>query len=567
METRASVYTFRGFELSPREQRLTRDGARVPLSPKAFELLVWLVEHRGRLVEKQELLSALWPDTFVEEANLSVHVAAVRKALSAGADDCIETVPKRGYRFVAPVQRIGGDPAEARAAAVRLTVLPLRTRNVDPDTEFIAYSLPDAIAGSVAEHPWLIVRTPHVTSGDRAVDADTADAVLQGTLTGSGGDARLRINLVAVPAGTVLLSRELTPSLDGLFELQADIARDVSRVLARNAALPVTETAPAAVQPGAYVFYLRANQLAYETSHWTMACELYEAAVREDPSYAPAWARLARCYRVIGKFAEEPADARRFFDRARDGFERALGLDAGLSIAHSLYAQLEVDTGQATQAMTRLLRLVHLRPHAAELYSGLVHALRYCGLLDLSVAAHARARVLDPTHPTSVHHTWWMKGEYERALGETFGDIGYMPGLALASLGRSREAIAALQWRERESGHTRVTSYIASLRALLEHNREDSLRAADQAVARLADAEAIYYMARTYAWWGEVSRALDLMTQVVDGGFVCHLTFDRDPWLNSIRQEPRFVGLLAQARERSAEAERLFVAAGGPQLV
>ncbi|HLK61803.1 MAG TPA: winged helix-turn-helix domain-containing protein [Bryobacteraceae bacterium] len=99
------IRTFGNFRLDRREALLTRDGAAVPLPPKVFDLLVYLVGNAGRLIEKEELLKAIWPDSFVEESNLTVNIAALRKALGAQTDGqpWIETVPKRGYRFVAAV--------------------------------------------------------------------------------------------------------------------------------------------------------------------------------------------------------------------------------------------------------------------------------------------------------------------------------------------------------------------------------------------------------------------------------------------------------------------------------
>jgi len=206
------------------------------------------------------------------------------------------------------------------------------------------------------------------------------------------------------------------------------------------------------------------------------------------------------------------------------------------------------------------------QPHAPDLYAGLVHVLRFCGLLDASIAAHRRARLLDPTVPTSVHHTWWMKGEYEHALRETFGDIGYMPGLALASLGRDREAIAALQWRERDATDTRARSYLVSLRALLEGRREESLEALHR-LRVTVDAEARYYVARSFAALGEPDLALSELTQAVEGGFLCHDTFTRDPWLTALHDDARFTRLIATAAERSAKAAASFERVGGHTLL
>jgi hypothetical protein len=160
-----------------------------------------------------------------------------------------------------------------------------------------------------------------------------------------------------------------------------------------------------------------------------------------------------------------------------------------------------------------------------------------------------------------------MKGEYEKALSETFGDIGYMPGLALASLGRDREAIAALRWRERKTADSRVRCYIASLRALLEGHRDESLRALDKAVLSQVDAEAKYYVARTYARLGERDRAMREMKRVIDGGFLCYETFVSDPWLNVLRSDARLAALVDAAQCRSARAESAFVCGGGGTLL
>lgn len=101
------LFAFGPFILDVESRRLFRDGQIIPLAPKAFDTLLVLVENRGRLMEKSELLRLIWPDTFVEEINLTVHVSALRKAIGESRDEqqYIETIPKRGYRFIAPVSK------------------------------------------------------------------------------------------------------------------------------------------------------------------------------------------------------------------------------------------------------------------------------------------------------------------------------------------------------------------------------------------------------------------------------------------------------------------------------
>src|SRR6185436_7326562 len=108
------LYEFGPFRLDAREHVLLRHGEVVPLTPKAFDLLTALVEHSGHVLGKDELMKQVWPDTIVEEANLSRHVFSLRKALEEDRDDnhYIETIPRRGYRFVASVTEIQHEPDE-----------------------------------------------------------------------------------------------------------------------------------------------------------------------------------------------------------------------------------------------------------------------------------------------------------------------------------------------------------------------------------------------------------------------------------------------------------------------
>lgn len=109
-----SFYEFGPFRLDPALPLLLRDGEPVQLPPKALETLVVLVERAGRVVRRQELIEAVWPDTVVEENNLSVNVSALRKALGDGeeGEKYIETVPRRGYRFIAPVRDVPVESVE-----------------------------------------------------------------------------------------------------------------------------------------------------------------------------------------------------------------------------------------------------------------------------------------------------------------------------------------------------------------------------------------------------------------------------------------------------------------------
>ena len=123
--------------------------------------------------------------------------------------------------------------------------------------------------------------------------------------------------------------------------------------------------------------------------------EAYQRAVEADPSYAPAWARFGRCLRVVSKYGSAP-EAQEWLDQAEEALQRAFRINPDLSLAHHLYTHFEVDAGRSLEAMVRLLGRVRGCSSDPELYAGLVHACRYVGLLDASIAAYRRATRLDP---------------------------------------------------------------------------------------------------------------------------------------------------------------------------
>ena len=114
------LYEFGAFRFDPAERLLTSEGTPIPLAPKAFDVLLLLVQNGSRLTTKEELMRRVWPDSFVEEANLTVNISALRKVLGTGpgGQHYIETVPKNGYRFVMPIRELRDSDLLVPAARV-----------------------------------------------------------------------------------------------------------------------------------------------------------------------------------------------------------------------------------------------------------------------------------------------------------------------------------------------------------------------------------------------------------------------------------------------------------------
>src|SRR5262249_17781536 len=230
-----------------------------------------------------------------------------------------------------------------------------------------------------------------------------------------------------------------------------------------------------------------------------------------------------------------------------------------------LFAQLEVDLGRAHDAMVRLIE----RAHAAdpELLAGLVSACRYCGLLDPSVAAHQRARELEPKIRTSVGHTWFLQRDYARVVTVKVAEFPYIVAISLAELGRAEEALSVLRELEHKIP-TRLRDFIVTARTLLEGRTADSIAAAGRVLSSdFRDPEGLFYLSRHLAHLNENGPALDLLERVVAGGFFCFPAMAGDPWLGSLRQKPAFTKLLRRAEARHHEAAAAFDRLGGDKVL
>jgi serine/threonine protein kinase len=454
----------------------------------------------------------------------------------------------------------------------RLVVLPFRLLRPDAEVDFLSFALADAVSSSLAGLPSLVLRSSAAAArfAGESLDVHTiaaqtdVDLVLTGTLLRAGDQIRVATQLVEAASGTLVSSQTLQSSLGDVFRLQDELAQRIVESL--SPALGVSEGqrrpgTPASAR--AYEFYLRANEVVRDWSQLTVARDLYRHGVDEDPGYAPAWAKLGRCHRLLAKYhLERPAENLALADQA---FRRALELDPELPLAHKVYAHHEAEQGRARDAMVRLLGLARRVRNDAETFAGLVHACRYCGLLEASLAAHREVRRLDPHAWTSVIFTLWALGDTEAVLAET-SDAGdfELRCMALHAGGRTDEALRILD-ENRSKPHSRIAEmFTRAFRAELE-NAPDSLAGVSEIADAHADPEALYMYGSWQSLAGGGAAALDTLARAVEGGYTVPQALAH-PWLAPLRGE-RLSALVARAESARDEARRAFDAAGGAALL
>ncbi|HSD67817.1 MAG TPA: winged helix-turn-helix domain-containing protein, partial [Vicinamibacteria bacterium] len=379
------IYEFSGFRLDVSDRRLSRAGQAIPLAPKAFDVLVALVRHAGRLVTKSDLLVQVWPEAFVEEGILAVHVSALRKALDGDERRTIETVPRAGYRFVGDLTRREVDP-EAGDRRWSLAVLPARplTAEILSGRDWpTGLTFADALIDRLGRLPQVVVRPTRAIRG-RASPAEgpasigealRVDAVLESAFARTGGRVQVTARLVRSRDGACLWRGELDEAEGDLLAVAGAVAEAVAAQLGLGPADTAGSRRPH--PPEAYELFGRGRSHLLSASMFEVpkAVETFRAASERAPTYAAAHAGLALAHCAEAEYRVRPWGEA--FSDARAAALRALAMDDACADAQvALGAVLFRGDWNWTGAERSLERALRLNPNHTEAY------LQYGSLLE-----------------------------------------------------------------------------------------------------------------------------------------------------------------------------------------
>jgi TolB-like protein/tetratricopeptide (TPR) repeat protein len=309
------MLSFEGFSLDPRRRLLFgANGTPIPLVGRAFDTLLYLIEHAGELVDKQTLMKAVWPIVVVDENNLSQTISALRRVLgeSPGEHRFIVTVPGRGYRFAPPVERLelasrttGGitsDPANTENGdpSASVAVLPFANLTGDPSKGYFCDGIAEALIDALVRVVGLKVpaRTSSFAYKGRSVDVREIGrdlrvaTVLEGSVRTAGERIRVTAQLVNAQTGFHLWSHSYDRAFGDVFMLEDEITAAIVETLKRtmNARVPSTVAQmPPTRDPEAYRLYLQGR-----VATMPAALDLFQQALARDPQFARAYAASAQ---------------------------------------------------------------------------------------------------------------------------------------------------------------------------------------------------------------------------------------------------------------------------------
>jgi DNA-binding winged helix-turn-helix (wHTH) protein len=348
-----SLFEFGPFRLDTVRRLLLQDQAVVALPPKAFDTLLVLVENCDRVLEKSELMSVVWPNSFVEEANLTQTVSILRKALGerAGEHRYIVTVPGRGYRFVASVKQLAGaaliierhtrsqavieGESEANKPPRTIAVLPFKPLGAGAADEYLGLGLADSLVTRLSNMRQIIVRpTSSILKYTGALQDPVAagrelkvEAVLDASIRRSSDRIRVTVQLVSVRDEVSLWAGTFDERFTDIFALEDSISSQVVDALMlklsgeerEQLAKHHTENA------AAYELYLKGryywNKRTIEGTKKGVEC--FAQAIAIDQNYARAYAGLADCYTKLGDVGITSIPPKEAFSKAKAAAARA----------------------------------------------------------------------------------------------------------------------------------------------------------------------------------------------------------------------------------------------------
>ena len=559
------VYAFGEFQLEPIARRLLRDGIVVPLAPKAFDVLIALVEAEGQTVTKEALLAQVWPGLYVEEANLPQNISLARKALGESPQDhrYIVTVPGTGYRFAAPVVR---QAARTEAAALdSLAVLPFENATGDPTLDYLGDGLTEGLIASLTRITRLKVKARAIVFRMRGRTADPQSAGRElgvaTVVTGRLRASTLQVELIDVASGFQRWSGTFDLNPAQSLALQESMARDVVREL--HTTLTTEEQGRVTRQQTrsspAYQSYLKGRYFLNKRLTETLepAIRWFRDATDHDPGFALAYVGMADTYALQTLYgAMRPRDV---FPLSRAAALQALELDETLAEAHNSLAVVELFYAwNFSAAEAEFRRALALNPGYADAHQRYGLLLTASGRFDEARQALATAQALDPLSliiATLAAYPDYYGGRPEEAVDQLarviqrdadFSMAHYRRALALVELGRLDEAEAELQISLRLSNDRDVLAALA--RVWARQGRVSEAREALAELDRRAQHAFVspYMAASVHVALGDLDEAFTWMYRAVEERSYWLIYLHVDPALAELRRDPRFDALAAK---------------------
>jgi TolB-like protein/DNA-binding winged helix-turn-helix (wHTH) protein len=597
--SRQPAVRFGSFEVNPRTGELRKQGIRIKLHEKPFQVLLALLEHSGEVVTRKELQDLLWPqDTFVEfENGLNNAISRLREALGDTAETprFIETLPRRGYRFLPEVSRAVSSSSPSRsfrrwllaillgvgAAALvlgvafqfalprpkaiqSLAVLPFRNLDAGTSDDYFTDGMTDAVTTELAKLgvSSVISETSVAQFKDtkksvpEIARALTVDAVVEGAVLRKGNQVRITVQLIRGDTDRHMWAESYERQMSDILALQNEVALGVAHAikLELSPGAAARHTSPKHVNAEAYEAYLKGRYFMQKRDESALrAKDYFQQAIQLDPGYAPAYAGLSDFYVLT----LPPKEA---LPKAKEYAQQALKLDSSLPDSHISLAYIYFyDDWDWPAAGKEFQRAISLAPGLAESHRWYAVYLTAMGRMAEAMREAQRAVDLDPLS-VSAHHGAAIAAasaaQYDRSIDEGRKIIELDPNDPRAYLDMSVGHLQKRMYQEalQDTGKGLALSHRApfflSIAAYV-YGRLGNMEQATELVNEMRAASqksfvGPFLFATAFVGMGKEKEAMDALEE----GYKAHdpdiVGLNSTPWFEPLRSDPRFQSLVSR---------------------
>ena len=554
-------YEFGPFRIDAGERQLLRHGQIVPLTPKVFDVLLALVQHNGRILTKDEVIRLVWPDTTVEEGNLSRNISTLRCALGERPREgrYIETIPWRGYRFVAAVRQV--TDREQRPAIESIAILPLLNVNADAKLEYLADGIAETLTSKLAHLTNLRVTSRNSSFRYKGRDADVktigrelkVQAVLIGRIAQTEDMLSISVELVETVDDRHIWGAQYIRKRTDLLAAQETIARQIAERLrieltgGERQMLVKRQTnnneAYFSLLKGRYHF----NKLTLDGVQ--QAAAYFREAIAKDANYALAYTGLADCNNYLNDR-----------DQAKQAVLKALELDETLGEAHASLGFFKfLYEWDFSGAESEFVTAVALSPNYAEAHHWYAVYLANMGRHDEAFREADLAVERDPFSllmNMTAALNFYTGREYDRAIDQlkkviemeaNFLAAHSVLGCVYAQEQLHEQALAQFEKvLELCKGAAPVENSVKILKAQT-YARWGNTREANNLLEETGDGPVSFYsLAGVHAALGDNDKAFEFLRRALDERDLQMVSLKVDPTLDPLRDDSRFVNLIRE---------------------
>ncbi|MCO4798700.1 MAG: winged helix-turn-helix domain-containing protein [Colwelliaceae bacterium] len=581
------------FEIKKNEQLLTTE-------PKVFDLVLYLIQNRERLISRDELFAKIWQGREVSDTSLSNHIKSARKLLgdSSDAQQIIKTIRGRGYQFVATVIEIRQELNQPKPKKIqnisyqmvigfiliclmislyfnfykdnkkpqsinKIAVLPLKNIKPNDGNNYLGFAITDQIIGNLVNLNNTIIRSSASIEQyqDQLLDPSTigkklnVDYLIMGSYLKENAQIKLNIELVNIKNGHLVWRESLTEEFNNIFQIQElasqKIAKHFKVRFSQKALSSLIQEKPS--NQKAYNYYLQSLASPDTNKGAKSAIVLLKKAIDIDPGFSSYYVELGQRVQFLAVFELQGNEQKKL---ANKYYHKALQINPNSRTALTYLANSYAENGNNERAIDLIRKLIDLNPQDAQARYSLGHIYRYVGMVNESIIEIEKAINLDP-HDYWSHNlgvSYLSLGMYKEALNafsvgeETPYSLGWKAGIYIQQNKPEKALLLLDKIISIEPGSFWEYDSIAS-KSIITKNLKKGLNALKKLDAsNIKDSEPLFYWAGLFAMLGDSEGALKLLNQSIENGYFNYPYLTNYSFLNSIRHMPEFQEILSKIK-------------------